>query len=102
MAGAGAAFRELLDLLRDADQTFLTGPRADMDETGVAEGYRHLTHLLGYALDLHLEGDAERPGFVRLAPPTRRILGENVDQAEALPEQPTSSVGRLNELKARR
>lgn len=43
MAGAGAAFRELLDLLRDADQTFLTGPRADMDGTGVAEGYRHLT-----------------------------------------------------------
>lgn len=26
MAGAGAAFRELLDLLRDADQTFPAGP----------------------------------------------------------------------------
>jgi hypothetical protein len=76
---SGVAFRELLDLLRDADATFLTGPRADMDEVGVAEGYRHLTHLLGYALDLYLEGDPERPGFTPLASPTRKILGDNVD-----------------------
>jgi hypothetical protein len=75
----GAAFHELLDLLRDADQTFLTGPRAELDETGVAEGYRHLTHLLGYALDLYLESDPERPSFVPLASPTRKMLGDNVD-----------------------
>lgn len=73
------AWRELLDLLREADQPFLEGPRADMDELGVAAGYRHLTHLLGYACDLYLEADAERPEFMPLASPTRKILGDNVD-----------------------
>lgn len=79
LTDAGRAFRELLDLLRDADQTFLEGPRADMDGLGVAEGYRHLTHLLGYAFDLYLEGDPQRPAFTPLALPTRKILGDNVD-----------------------
>ena len=76
---SGSAFRELLDVLRDADQTFLTGPRGGMDALGVAEGYRHLTHLLGYAFDLYLESDADRPQFTPLASPTRKILGDNVD-----------------------
>jgi hypothetical protein len=76
---AGRAFHALLDTLRDADQTFLTGPRADMDALGVAEGYRHLTHLLAYALDLYLEADAERPVFTPLAAPAQKILGDNVD-----------------------
>jgi hypothetical protein len=76
---AGIAFRELLDVLRDADATFLTGPRAVTDAVSIAEGYRHLTHLLGYALDLYLEGDPERPQFTPLASPTRKILGDNVD-----------------------
>jgi uncharacterized protein DUF1214 len=76
---AGQAWRELLDLLRDADQTFLVGPRADMDALGVAAGYRHLTHLLHYAFDLYLEGDPERPVFTPLASPTQKILGDNVD-----------------------
>ena len=76
---AGGAWRELLDLLRDADRTFLEGPRADMDALGIAEGYRHLTHLLGYAFELYLEGEPERPVFTPLAAPTRKILGDNVD-----------------------
>jgi hypothetical protein len=50
-----------------------------MDAVGVAAGYRHLTHLLSYAFDLYLEGDAERPSFTPLASPTRKILGDNVD-----------------------
>jgi hypothetical protein len=80
MSATAAAFRALLDLLRDADATFTTDPRAEgMDALGVAEGYRHLTHLLGYALDLYLEGDPERPAFTPLAAPTRKILGDNVD-----------------------
>ena len=76
---AGRAFHALLDTLRDADTTFLEGPRAEMDALGVAEGYRHLTHLLGYAFELYLEGDPERPAFTPLASPTRKILGDNVD-----------------------
>ena len=73
------AFHALLDLLHDADATFLDGPRAVTDEVDVAEGYRHLTHLLSYGLDLYLEGDADRPWFTPLASPTRKILGDNVD-----------------------
>ena len=79
LSKSGIAFRELLDVLREADETFLTGLRGDMDALGVAEGYRHLTHLLSYALDLYLEGDPERPSFTPLASPTRKILGDNVD-----------------------
>ncbi len=67
------------DFLSEADRTFLEGPRADMDALGIAEGYRHLTHLLGYAFDLYLEGEPERPVFTPLAAPTRKILGDNVD-----------------------
>ena len=76
---AGGAFHALLDVLRDADATFLAGPRAVADAVSIAEGYRHLTHLLGYALDLYLESDAEHPRFTPLASPTRKILGDNVD-----------------------
>jgi hypothetical protein len=73
------AFRELLDCLRDAEATFLEGPRAVPDETGAVDGYRHLTHLLGYAFELYLESDPLRPSFTPLASPTRKILGDNVD-----------------------
>jgi Protein of unknown function (DUF1214) len=76
---SGEAFRDLLDVLKDADQTFLTGPRAVEGEIAIAEGYRHLAHLLGYAFDLYLEGDAARPEFTPLASPSRKILGDNVD-----------------------
>ena len=79
ISASGRAFRALLDTLRDADATFLTGPRAGLDELGIAEGYRHLTHVLAYALDLYLENDPERPHFTPLASPTRKILGDNVD-----------------------
>jgi len=73
------AWRDLLDLLRDADATFLAPPRGPLDARGVCDGYQHLTHLLGYAFDLYLEADAERPAFTSLASPTRKILGDNVD-----------------------
>src|SRR5882724_6773931 len=73
------AFHDLLDVLRDAEAAFLTGPRAVTNEIGVVDGYRHLTHLVSYAFDLYLEGDAERPVFTPLASPTRKILGDNVD-----------------------
>lgn len=76
---AGVAFRELLALLEGADATFLSGPRAVGDAVNVAEGYRNLTHLLGYGLDLYFESDPERPAFTSLAAATRKMLGDNVD-----------------------
>jgi hypothetical protein len=76
---SGRAFRELLDLLREADGTFTGGDRGPLDALGVVEGYRHLTHLLSYGFDRYLEADAERPAFTSLAAPTRKILGDSVD-----------------------
>jgi hypothetical protein len=79
MSAGGTAFRELLDLLRDADATFLAEPRGPLDAVGIVDGYVHLTHLLAYGLELYLEADPERPAFTPLAAPTRKILGDNVD-----------------------
>jgi hypothetical protein len=74
-----AAFRELLDLLRDADRTFLAGPRAVADEVSALEGYRWLTEVLAVALDCHLWADPERPSFVPIVGPTRKFGGDNAD-----------------------
>ena len=72
-----AAFHDLLDAVREGESTF--AGREDLNALDVTEGYRHLTHLLAYGLDLYLEGDAERPSFTPLASPTQKILGDNVD-----------------------
>ncbi len=72
------AFRELIDLIRDADQNFLAGPRAVDDLSGV-EGYRYLTEVLSVALDIYLWGDAARPSFTPIVGPTRKFGGDNAD-----------------------
>jgi hypothetical protein len=74
-----AAFRELLDVLRDADQTFLDGPRAVADDVSALEGYRWLTEVLGVALDCYLWADPARPEFVKIVGPTRKFGGDNPD-----------------------
>jgi len=74
-----AAFRELCDLIRDADVNFLDGPRAVFDDRTAVEGYRWLTEVLSVALDCYLWGDAARPSFVNLVGPTRKFGGDNAD-----------------------
>lgn len=73
------AFRELLDLLRGADEIFLDGPRAVPDEVSALEGYRWLTEVLSIALDCYLWADPARPEFVDLVSPTRKFGGDNAD-----------------------
>jgi len=73
------AFHDLLDLIKDADQSFLTGDRAVQDDVLVAEGYRWLTEVLGIALDVYLWADPARPEFVDLVGPTRKFGGDNAD-----------------------
>lgn len=73
------AFRELLDLLGEADAAFLHGERAVADETSVAEGYRYLTEALQVALDVYLWGDTERPELVPIVGPTKKFGGDNSD-----------------------
>jgi hypothetical protein len=74
-----SVFRELLDVLRDADSLFLEGPRAVTDEVTVAEGYRWLTEVLSVALDCYVWADAARPRFVEIVAPTRKFGGDNPD-----------------------
>jgi hypothetical protein len=73
------AWRALLDLLRDADQTWLAGDRAVHSELDAAEGYCHLANLLSYAFDFFVESDPARPEFVPIALPSKKILGDNTD-----------------------
>lgn len=69
----------LLDGLRDAENSFLDPARGVFDQRTVAEGYRSLTHVLRYGLEIYLEGDPAAPRFLPLAGPTARILGDNTD-----------------------
>jgi hypothetical protein len=73
-----AAFKELFDLLRDADALFLEGPRA-VDDVSVLEGYRWLTEILAVALDCYLWADEARPTIVPIVGPTRKFGGDNAD-----------------------
>ncbi len=69
----------MLDVLHDADSSFIDPARGKFDPATMAMGYRHLTHLLSYAFDLYVESDPDRPAFVPLAAPTKKILGDNTD-----------------------
>jgi hypothetical protein len=73
------AFRELLDVLRDADQTFLDGFRAVPDEASAIEGYRFLVDVFSVALDCYVTTDSARPQFVKIVSPTRKFGGDNAD-----------------------
>lgn len=75
----GAAFHELLDLIKGADQAFLAGDRAVPDDVTVLEGYRWLVEILGVGLDVYLWADPDRPEFVDLVSPTRKFGGDNAD-----------------------
>ena len=84
---ATAAFRELLDTLRDLDRTFLDGDRAVTDDLHVADGYRQILTTLGVALDTYLFPDPSRPQFVDVNTPFRRDRrwgGDNTDAYYAL------------------
>jgi len=73
-----AAFHELLDLLRDAADSWL-GPERVSREIDVLDGLRNALHLLSAGIDFYLEGDPERPEFTPIVSPTRRFMGDNPD-----------------------
>jgi hypothetical protein len=79
---SSAAWRELLDGLRDLDQTFLEGPKAVRGEQSVVEGYRFLASVLGVAFDIYLFSDTARPRFADINTPYRHDRawgGDNTD-----------------------
>lgn len=74
-----AAFHELVELLRDIGESWLS-PENDVETPrDYAEGLRHALHLLSAGIDFYLEGDAERPEFTKIVSPIRRFLGDNPD-----------------------
>ena len=77
-----AAWRELLDGVRDLDAHFLEGPRAVNGEQAIAEGYKFLATMLGLAFDIYLFSDPARPRFADINTPfraDRRWGGDNTD-----------------------
>ncbi len=59
------AWRELLDTLRDLDESFMAGPKAVTDDRHIADGYRMIATTLGVALDTYLFADPTRPRWLR-------------------------------------
>ena len=78
---AQAAWRELLDVLRDADQSFLDPARGSFDASEVAEGYRNLLHFVAFAYGMYMRVDRDWPVFLAMAkdPPGEKSLGEHPD-----------------------
>ena len=74
------ALDELLDMIRSADQSFLS-ERANLDDQGKADGYQHIFHMLHIATDFYLLNDPLYPRFKPLSDGMYKILGDNVDSA---------------------
>jgi len=70
------AFHELLDLLREAEDNFLTkrNQTADVD---IADNYKHLMDLISIGIDFYVHNDYERPHFVKIVSPHRKVGGDN-------------------------
>ena len=75
-----SAFHGLIDTLREIADVHL-GPERDivLEERDAVEGFRNALHLLSAAVDFYLEGDPERPEFVKIVSPTRKFMGDNPD-----------------------
>ena len=72
------ALDEFLDVIRNADQTFLD-PEKELDVQGKVDGYHHFFHLLQVAVDFYLHNDPLRPQLMPLADRNRKLYGDNVD-----------------------
>lgn len=79
--GAQEAWRELLDVLRASDRSFLDGDRGGFDEREIGYGYRNLTHIVAFATGMYMNADPEWPMFVASLkdPPGEKTLGEHPD-----------------------
>ncbi len=73
------ALRELINTFNDFDQDYLGGLLGDPAPDEVAEGQRYLLHLLSCGIELFVEGDDERPEFISIVNPRRKLMGDNAD-----------------------
>ena len=73
------AFHELLDLLREVDERFLSPEWGIGSSQDIATGMRAVLHLLQGGLFTHFEEDPAHPHFRRIVSPTRKFTGDNAD-----------------------
>ena len=73
------AFRELLDLVGEAQLRMFSAEWGVRTPQEVVDGHRLLLHLVAAATDLYFEADPERPHFAPIVSPTRKFLGDNPD-----------------------
>lgn len=77
---AGAAWQELVEVLRTADRSFLDGKRGHFDDEELAYAYRNLTHMLAFATQLYMYGDPDAPIFLPVQDaPFEKTLGGHPD-----------------------
>lgn len=72
------AFHELLDAMRAYEKKFLKR-RFLKTDTEFADGYRNMLDLLSTGMDLYVHNSPERPRFIPLASPIRKLGGDNAD-----------------------
>jgi hypothetical protein len=70
------SFRQLIDTLTNAEQQFLES-RNQTADVEIAENYHHLFSLFSVAMDFYLFNDWERPHFVDILSPYRKMGGDN-------------------------
>lgn len=78
-AESRVALRELIALLQEIDQRWLSNEWNLMSPADVAEATRALMHMLQGGLALQFERAPERPAFRRIVTPTRKFTGDNAD-----------------------
>jgi len=74
-----AAFSGLLNALQEAANEYITEERGIVEEIDIIEGFRYILHMLTTGIDFYLEGDPDRPEFIRMVSPTRKYMGDNPD-----------------------
>ena len=73
------ALRELIDLLGEVDERWLSPEWRIESPDDVVDGHRALMHILQGGLFGHFEDDPAHPVFQRIVSPTRKFTGDNPD-----------------------
>jgi hypothetical protein len=74
-----AALRELLDVVKSVEASFLSPAWGLGSPADVAEGARAVLHLLEAGLVTCFESDPDHPAFRRIVTPSRKLTGDNPD-----------------------
>ncbi|MDJ0852577.1 MAG: DUF1214 domain-containing protein [Myxococcota bacterium] len=73
------AFRELLDLLQEADERWVSAEWGLLSEAEHPGAHRALMHILETGLVTFFENDPDHPRFRRIVSPSRKLTGDNSD-----------------------